>query len=538
MSMSPEEQAQLEQLTADEMSSGAEPKFGWDDTFQRKLLAMLMCDRFFLTQGIGLVEPKYFSSESHAKICELLFKYFAQYKSLPEPFLLEEELKVATQEQEESTRIHHQGELKALYTYYVPGLETRDALLDKIMYFAKVQAVKVAFHEILPKITEKPEDEATWAYVYEEWRKAMIIDRTHEPGIDYFENLDEFFDLLKQKQEIGDGFTSSFESIDNSLTGGQLYRGEIGAWIGLPGSGKSLALVKAAVANVKLGHKVLYITLEMDEPGICSRFTSQLLKKDVNDLLAAEAEIREEARQFTMDMADKNRLIVKQFPGGQLDVNGVRAFYSQCQLRGFKPDLLIVDYVGEMKQDPNVKTYESMYHILRDLRGFGVEENHCTLTAVQPNRSASELTIKEYIDESNIGSSFDQFKPLDAFWSLNQTVNEKSAEVGRGFVIKHRNGRSRFPFKMGYDYALGTLDIFEISAQAYKEKRHFAQENEPTEENLEEDFDEDVTKKKSKKSKPPKPSVKKPGQRSKLGFDKPAGEETEPYPEPELGEGA
>ncbi len=502
MGMTPEELALLDKVTADERQV-SQTKFGWDDTFQKKLLAMLMCDRFFLTQGMGLIVPTYFSSEAHSKICDLLFKYFGKYKSLPEPFLLEEELKAATQDREESTQIHFQGELKALYTYYVPGLETRDALLDKITYFAKVQAVKVAFHEILPKITEKPEDEATWAYVYDQWRKSMVIERNHEPGLEYFINIDELFNMMKAKRDMGDGFTSAFESIDNALTGGHLYRGEIGAWIGLPGTGKSLALVKAAVANVRMGHKVLYITLEMDELGICQRFTSQMLKKDVNNLLSSESEIRKEIEDFTMDMADKNRLIVKQFPGGQLDVNGVRAFYSQCQLRGFKPDLVIIDYVGEMRQDPTVKTYESMYRILRDLRGFGVEEKHCTLTAVQPNRSAAELKDNEFIDESNIGSSFDQFKPLDAFWSLNQTVDEKGASVGRGFVIKHRNGRSRFPFKMGYDYDLGTLDVFEITPQSYKEKRNVYKEEKKTEESLGEEFEE---------------KVKKPGQRGRKPF--------------------
>ena len=98
------------------------------------------------------------------------------------------------------------------------------------------------------------------------------------------------------------------------------------------------------------------------------------------------------------------------------------------------------------------------------------EKQHCTLTCVQPNQTAAKLEISQYIDESNIGTSFDQFKPLDAFWSINQQTIEKDAEVGRGFVIKHRNGRSRFPFKMGFDFSMGTLDIFEISKERYKER--------------------------------------------------------------------
>jgi hypothetical protein len=132
--------------------------------------------------------------------------------------------------------------------------------------------------------------------------------------------------------------------------------------------------------------------------------------------------------------------------------------------------------VGEMKDDPSVKKYESAYRILRDLRGFGVEKQHCTFTCVQPNSSASKLEIGHYIDESNIGTSFDQFKPLDAFWSINQQTIEKDAEVGRGFVIKHRNGKSRFPFKIGFDYSLGTLDMFQISDESYRSSMNLVQE--------------------------------------------------------------
>ena len=157
-------------------------------------------------------------------------------------------------------------------------------------------------------------------------------------------------------------------------------------------------------------------------------------------------------------------------------MNGIRSFMAQLELRKWKPNLLIVDYVGEMKDDPSVKKYESAYRILRDLRGFGVEKGHCTLTCVQPNATAAKLEIGQYIDESNIGTSFDQFKPLDAFWSLNQQVIEKDAEVGRVFVIKHRDGRSRFPFKIGFDYKLGTLDMFSITNEHYRAQMNMVQE--------------------------------------------------------------
>lgn len=471
--LTPEEQAKLEGLTDPDVN---DPKFGWDETFQKKLLGMLLTDHFMLVQSIDKIKPMYFSSEAHVTVCTLLFEYFEKHRTIPDKWILHQELQNKLKEREKSIQIYFTTELHTLYTFYVPGVDTREYLLDKITYFAKVQAIKVAFHNCLEKMNEAPEDDKTWSYVYEEMRQAMTIDRHYEPGLEYFVNIEEMFNRMGKRYEGLDRFTSSFQIIDNALTGGGLFPGQIAAWIGLPGTGKSLALVKAAVANVLLGHKVLYLTMEMDELGIAQRFTSQFAKLDINLLHQNKDEVIRTIEEFGKDKDDRNQLIIKQFPGGQIDVNGIRAFHAQLGVRSWKPNLIIIDYVGEMKDDPSVKKYESAYRILRDLRGFGVEKQHCTMTCVQPNASAAKLEIGQYIDESNIGTSFDQFKPLDAFWSINQQGREKDAEVGRGFIIKHRDGSSRFGFKIGFDYRMGTLDIFEISKDRYGQQMSITNE--------------------------------------------------------------
>lgn len=479
--LTPEEQAKLEAMTDPEV---VKPKFAWDDTFQRKLLAMLLTDQYMLVQSMDKVKPDYFSNEIHVAICKILLKYFSERKNLPEKWIIIQELNEILKDKDKTVQLHYLAELNAVYDYYVPGIDTREYLIDKVTYFAKVQAVKVAFHTSLEKMQEAPEDEKTWSFVYEKMRQAMLIDRSYEPGLEYFLNIEEMFKRMEDVFIGKDRFTSGFPSIDNALTGGGLFAGQIASWIGLPGTGKSLALVKAAVQNVLLGHKVLYITLEMDELGITQRFTSQFAKLDINNLRGVKETVLQTIEEFKKDKDDPNLLHVKQFPGGSIDVNGVRAYMAQLELRGWKPNLLVLDYVGEMKDDPAIKKYESAYRILRDLRGFGVEKGHCTFTCVQPNQTAAKLEIGQYIDESNIGTSFDQFKPLDAFWSINQQVLEKDAEVGRVFVIKHRNGRSRFPFKIAFDYKLGTLDMFEISKDRYREAMNLVQEKKASEVSL------------------------------------------------------
>jgi len=856
--LTPEEQAKLEMMTDPQI---VKSKFAWDDTFQRKLLGMLLTDPYMLVQALDKIKAEYFSNEAHVIICKILLDHFSKHKMIPEKWIIDQELANLLKDRDKSIHLYYRAELHSVYDYYVPGLETREYLIDKVTYFAKVQAIKIAFHSSLEKMQEAPEDEATWSFVYEQMRQAMMVDRSYEPGLQYFLELDEFFSRMQNKYIGKDRFTSGFGAIDNALTGGGMFNGQIGSWIGLPGTGKtwctntqvlmydgtikmcqdvvigdlvmgddskprkvlsthrlydrkyeirpvkgesyfvnskhilslknshrqaqkrkdrggrtgnteyrnptpcfanhparmgstniynisvedwfkqtqhfktkmkgwrtgvefpakdikvdpyilgawlgdgtaancqftnidsevikslsvesinrglivvnndkyhhyitaadtsakngsiknnslyddlksynliknkhiphdykvnsrevrlqvlaglldtdgelscggysitqkrenladdicflarslgfaaykktcrkkcqtgavgtyfrvhisgdcsvipvkierkkchkreqvkdvlltgievidtgemdefygfevddnhlfllgdftvvhnSLALCRSAVQNVLLGHRVLYLTMEMDEVGIASRFTSQFAKLDINNLLGVKDEVYRTVEEFGKDKDDHNLLHIKQFPGGVMDVNGIRAFVSQLELRKWKPNLLIVDYVGEMKDDPSVKKYESAYRILRDLRGYGVERQHCTFTCVQPNSSAAKLEIGEYIDESNIGTSFDQFKPLDAFWSINQQTIEKDGEVGRVFVIKHRDGRSRFAFKIGFDYHLGTLDMFEISNDSYRSKMNLIQSKKASEVTM----DNVGSKKKSKK---------------------------------------
>lgn len=472
--LTPEEQAKLDQMTDPETLG--RPKFAWDDDFQRKLLGMLLTDNYMLVQSLDKIKSDYFSNEAHVLIAKILLKHFNERKAIPEKWIIQQELREQLKDRDAGVQLHYIAELNSVYEYYVPGLETRDYLIDKITYFAKVQAVKVAFGKSLEKMQEAPEDEKTWGYVYEQMRNAMLIDRSYEPGVFYFNEIDEMFKRMDLVFEGKQRFTSGFGPIDEGLTGGGLYPGQIGSWIGLPGTGKSLALVKAAVANVLLGHHVCYLTMEMDELGIMQRFTSQFAKLDHNNLRGVKDEVYRTIEEFKKGFDDSNLLHVKQFPGGQIDVNGIRSYLAQLELRKWKPTLLIVDYVGEMKDDPSIPKHESAYRILRDLRAYGVERQHCTLTCVQPNKSASTLEIGQYIDESNIGASFDQFKPLDAFWSINQQVIEKDAEVGRVFVVKHRNGRSRYAFKIGFDFKLGTLDMFAITQEKYRSQLSLVQE--------------------------------------------------------------
>ena len=126
--LTPEEQAQLESMTDPEV---IKPKFAWDDTFQRKLLAMLLTDEYMLVQAIDKVKPEYFSNEAHVIICKILVQYFAKEKTKPQEWIIQNELKNILKDRDKTVQLHYAAELKSIYDFYTPGVDSREYLIDK-----------------------------------------------------------------------------------------------------------------------------------------------------------------------------------------------------------------------------------------------------------------------------------------------------------------------------------------------------------------------------------------------------------------------
>jgi hypothetical protein len=119
-----------------------------------------------------------------------------------------------------------------------------------------------------------------------------------------------------------------------------------------------------------------------------------------------------------------------------------------------------------MKDYPNMKTYESRQRLCRDLRAFGIEEQHATYTALQPNRSGKQQEEGGVMDDSFLGDSYGQIRVLDALWGINQSKVEKAAGVCRISNIKLRDGKGGNQIYCKQDPK--TLDFESIDLEDYK----------------------------------------------------------------------
>jgi replicative DNA helicase len=446
-------------------------KYQDDKPIQQEVLCLMIRDKYFMDQSFGLVKPEYFVDKAHVLICKIILEFFEQNrrKWLPDKKHIINELKIRLKDNPAIN--YYLAELQAVLDSYEPELSPRDTLLRKTTEFAKQQGIRLAISKVIDLLQKSTDDR--WLKVEDTLKSALLIGPNTDLGLEYFATVEERYNRMMHEDAETERFSSGFEQIDKALVGGGLSRGEIGAFMGMPGTGKSVALVKATVKNMNRGKRVLYISLEMDQDKIAERFDTMLTGIGINELKDRRDEVIMRLRQMQALFKKENkelgdqRLFVKQFAAGSADVTTVRAFMSQLSLQGFKPDLVIIDYVGEFKDLPGIKKWESLQRIVRDLRGMAVEEQICVLTAMQPNRAGRDAQNDGgFIDDSEIGDAFGQARPMDAIWSINMNKGEQECKVGRIFVVKHRHGKSRFSFHFQQD--ANTLDMIEISENSYR----------------------------------------------------------------------
>ena len=145
-------------------------KYSWDEEYQRHIIALLLTDRQFLLQSIDLIKSSYFTNKAHQKACQVLFKFFKEYRILPQKIHLIQEIR--SDLKDNKSIAYYMGEINALYDYVQPGLDSRDYLTDKIAYFAKIQSVKTLLYDALKLIAKSPESPETWDL----WRDAKDDD--------------------------------------------------------------------------------------------------------------------------------------------------------------------------------------------------------------------------------------------------------------------------------------------------------------------------------------------------------------------------
>ena len=432
--------------------------FEWSEYIQRDILNRILTDKEFFVQSIPLIKPVYFANETHKTIVSISQRFFEKYNALISKEALVEEVKSSLRNRDELlSRVL--AETSLIYDNFCQdnAERTRDYLLNEIVKFARAQAMKCAILKSVELLEQEDYEQIETTI-----KEALAVNINTDLGVNYFSDVEERYRRLLNNEE-DEKFTTGWESCDRDLSGG-LGRKEVGIVFANSGVGKSLYLGKVAIDNIVKGKKVLYLTCELFEDLVGMRLDSHLTMVPFNALTSHFQIVFERLGMLREHVGDA--LQIKWFPAGAADLNDFRAYISQLWAhRSFRPDLIIVDYIDEMRMPAGLDLYQGQMLTARLLRGLAGEMDVGVFTATQANRSGNSV---RYITENEIGDSYGKIRSADAVWSINQTDQEKSVGVGRIFVVKHRNGNSRYQFPIEIDYNI--LKMKEISQEEYSNR--------------------------------------------------------------------
>jgi replicative DNA helicase len=282
-------------------------------------------------------------------------------------------------------------------------------------------------------------------------------------------------DLNLEKMKIsGDDTNTISLGLGDTLekTIGRLRAGELFLFGAPPGIGKTIFIGNTAVQNFIQGKNVVVVTLETSTARLLGRFYQTIFNKkrmDIQNGLISEDDRDVIKRQ-------KGDLIIKEYEANTVSSNDIDAFLQELYVsKGFKPDLICVDYVGIMLANDKKISSEEQYimykRVAEELRNLGKRHKVPVVSAVQMNRDSQAENgggTKPVTGGKNIANSRGILDSTDYFTTLNIGNNDRNkfAEgVGlmRIFVDKNRNEKTGVLISYKVDF--NTLQISEYVKQ-------------------------------------------------------------------------
>ena len=390
-------------------------------TFQEDLCHLILADRPFADQIFEVFDTNFLELKHLRVFIKKISGYRKRYGVHPTEKIMKSIIRTEIKREPESIQV-------LIRDYYARVLSTglepegSEYIKDVSLDFCRKQKLKEALIKSVDLIKRSSFEEVSSVI-----NEAIKLGSDNDFGYDYLLDFERRFEL-KERNPITTGWTQL-----DSLCKGGLGKGELGVCIAPTGAGKSMALVHLGAQALKAGKNVVHYTLELGDTIVAGRYDSCITGVDLSNMTSFKEKIYEEIQEI------EGRLVVKEYPTRSASVQTLRSHLEKMKLRGFEPDLIIVDYGDLLRpissgKDEKRHQLETIYE---ELRGIA-QANECPLwTASQTNRSGLNA---EVITMEAISEAFNKCFVADFIFTVSRTIDDKNTNSGRIFVAKNRNG--------------------------------------------------------------------------------------------------
>tara|TARA_B100000029_G_scaffold108021_1_gene99313 strand:+ start:970 stop:2364 length:1395 start_codon:yes stop_codon:yes gene_type:complete len=404
-------------------------------SFQKKIIILLINDKQFMQTINDIIEPDYFDSDADKWLVRNIKEYFRKYKTTPTMETLSIEIKKINSEILQKSVIDNLKE-----SYQLRNATDFDYIKEHALTFCKNQTLKTAIMDSVD-LLERQDYDGIKVRIDE----AMKAGTSKDLGHDYIKGLEERMTKTTRKTT-----TTGWDIIDEVMDGG-LGVGELGVLVAPAGIGKTWCLQKIVQNAIKVGKKVVHYTLELNQEYVGLRYDTIFSGVPTGDLKFRKEEVEKSLQQV------KGQLLIKYFPTRSATVQTLNAHLKQCEISGFKPNLVVVDYADIMRDVGNSKELRlQLGNIYEDLRGLAGEMEVPIWTASQANRSSLE---EDVIGAEKIAESYSKVMTADFVLSISRKIEDKAANTARCHIIKNRFGVDGITYPVSMNTTIGLIDI-------------------------------------------------------------------------------
>lgn len=456
------------------MTRKAERDLGYlGEEFQKRLIHAFMEDNDFFRDLSNIIDQNMFTDVIMRTYVGLLKDYYEKYQVCPSYQVME-----MTIREKIRNKIDLEQELEFNEKLKTVTTESIDYIRETSSRFFKQQNIVRVANEILRVVGNGEVDK--YDQCVKLLNEALTTGSKQSYGESVFDNIG---DTLSEDYRIP--LPTGIDKIDEVLEGG-LGKGELGMIIGPTSFGKTSMTTAIAhnaatckcAANSYQGYKVLQIVFEDRVKQIQRKHIANITKIEARNLSKPEFIdlVRDEIENYEdKEMLSKNLRIVR-FPSGEITIFYIRQFITQLINMGFKPDLLIIDYLECLKHvgDKSSSEWEKEAQTMRKIETLASDFDIAVWVPSQGNRDSIN---SELVTMDKVGGTIKKSQIAHIILSIARSNDDIANNRATIAILKNRAGCSGKIFNNVY-FNNGTCEINTDEVDEYNDMVKFDQARE------------------------------------------------------------
>ena len=445
----------------------------YNNHFLNQIIYHSIQDDAFVKAIRHIVPLGTFKTKDRKHLIQIIYDYYDDYKQAPKEnfFDIFKEYEDTITEDLYDRCMNLIGVLKDITGSNGQYILTK---INDAMFHFQLEEASIEFAGL---IKAKDYDKAT-GVILEAIKRPRQIE---EPYYNYTSDRTFIGDRLKENQYK---MLTRIDGLDNMIGG--LKKKWLITTLGATKAGKTWFLIEMAVAAMFQGLNVLFVSLEMGKEQIDERLDMAVgfmtsSPKGKAEILRAMGDTYIKSIETIDSIYDiqkviKNRERLKKISGGNLEVVAFdkgRLNWHDCsrimdeleEKKGFYTEVLIVDYLGIMKETETGQTKKDrISENCLGLKELAATRNLISLSAMQGNRKAmTAKTFHSYLVADDIDTIFNS----DLVLAICQTDIEEKESKARIYIANYRHGKQHGSVGIYRDLSIGqfAVDEFEIKEE-------------------------------------------------------------------------